>query len=208
MCPRAARALAPRLLALGALLWPAAGAWTLTILHTNDVHSRLEQTSEDASKCVSPGRCVGGVARLSTQVRRLRSAEPHVLLLDAGDQYQGTLWFTVYRGAEVAHFMNALGYDAMVSGWPTPRPRSPWGSGHGAGSRGGGGAHGLAPGGQPAPGSEGGRKASVPSRDRRLDDASKRVEVGAPTVRFGCVREQEPALPIRGVNWGVSRLGN
>lgn len=125
MCPRTARALAPRLLALGALLWPAAGAWTLTILHTNDVHSRLEQTSEDSSKCVNASRCVGGVARLYTQVRRVRSAEPHVLLLDAGDQYQGTIWFTVYKGAEVAHFMNALGYDAMVSGWLGGGPGAP-----------------------------------------------------------------------------------
>ncbi|CAK6446795.1 unnamed protein product [Pipistrellus nathusii] len=116
MCPRAARALAPRLLALGALLWPAASAWTLTILHTNDVHSRLEQTSEDSSKCMDVSRCVGGVARLYTQVQRIRSADPNVLLLDAGDQYQGTIWFTVYKGAEVAHFMNALGYDAMALG--------------------------------------------------------------------------------------------
>ncbi|XP_036269797.1 5'-nucleotidase [Pipistrellus kuhlii] len=116
MCPPAARALAPRLLALGALLWPAAGAWTLTILHTNDVHSRLEQTSEDSSKCVNASRCVGGVARLYTQVQRIRSADPNVLLLDAGDQYQGTIWFSVYKGAEVAHFMNALGYDAMALG--------------------------------------------------------------------------------------------
>ncbi|XP_016062807.1 PREDICTED: 5'-nucleotidase [Miniopterus natalensis] len=80
------------------------------------MHSRLEQTSEDSSKCVNPSRCVGGMARLATQVQRIRSAEPHVLLLDAGDQYQGTIWFTVYKGAEVAHFMNALGYDAMALG--------------------------------------------------------------------------------------------
>uniref|UniRef100_A0A3Q2H3I5 5'-nucleotidase n=1 Tax=Equus caballus TaxID=9796 RepID=A0A3Q2H3I5_HORSE len=116
MCPRAARAPALRLLALGALLWPAAGAWELTILHTNDVHSRLEQTSEDSSKCVNASRCVGGVARLFTKVQEIRRAEPHVLLLDAGDQYQGTLWFTVYKGAEVVHFMNALRYDAMALG--------------------------------------------------------------------------------------------
>ncbi|XP_036999718.2 5'-nucleotidase [Artibeus jamaicensis] len=116
MCPRAPPALAPLFLALGALLWQAASAWELTILHTNDVHSRLEQTSEDSSKCVNPSRCVGGVARLYTQVQRIRTAEPHVLLLDAGDQYQGTIWFTVYKGAEVAHFMNALGYDAMALG--------------------------------------------------------------------------------------------
>ncbi|XP_007077001.2 5'-nucleotidase [Panthera tigris] len=112
----ASRAPALRLLALGALLWPAAGAWELTILHTNDVHSRLEQTSEDSSKCVNASRCVGGVARLFTKVQQIRRAEPHVLLLDAGDQYQGTIWFTVYKGAEVAHFMNALRYDAMALG--------------------------------------------------------------------------------------------
>lgn len=116
MGPGAARVPALRLLALGALLWPAAGAWELTILHTNDVHSRLEQTSEDSSKCVNATRCVGGVARLFTKVQQIRRTEPHVLLLDAGDQYQGTIWFTVYKGAEVAHFMNALRYDAMVRG--------------------------------------------------------------------------------------------
>lgn len=118
MCPRAPRAPALRLLALGALLWPAADSWELTILHTNDVHSRLEQTSEDSSKCVNASSCVGGVARLYTKVQQIRSSEPHVLLLDAGDQYQGTIWFTVYKGAEVAHFMNALRYDAMVSRQP------------------------------------------------------------------------------------------
>lgn len=114
MNPGAARTPALRILALGALLWPAARPWELTILHTNDVHSRLEQTSEDSSKCVNASRCVGGVARLATKVHQIRRAEPHVLLLDAGDQYQGTIWFTVYKGTEVAHFMNALGYDAMV----------------------------------------------------------------------------------------------
>lgn len=115
MCSRAALAPVLRLIALGTLLWPVADSWELTILHTNDVHSRLEQTSEDSSKCMNAKHCVGGVARLSTKVQQIRRSEPHVLLLDAGDQYQGTIWFTVYKGAEVAHFMNALRYDAMVS---------------------------------------------------------------------------------------------
>lgn len=115
---RPAAAPAPRwlLLALGALLslWPAARTWELTILHTNDVHSRLEQTSEDSTKCLNASQCVGGVARLYTKVQQIRREEPNVLLLDAGDQYQGTIWFTVYKGIEVAHFMNILRYDAMV----------------------------------------------------------------------------------------------
>ncbi|KAM9665444.1 5'-nucleotidase [Trichechus inunguis] len=116
MCPGAPRAPVLQFLALSALLWPTAGAWELTILHTNDVHSRLEQTSQDSGKCVNASLCVGGVARLFTKVQQIRNAEPNVLLLDAGDQYQGTLWFTVYKGAEVVHFMNALSYDAMALG--------------------------------------------------------------------------------------------
>ncbi|EHB05044.1 5'-nucleotidase [Heterocephalus glaber] len=116
MSPGAPPVPALLLLALGALLWPPAGAWELTILHTNDVHSRLEQTSEDSTKCSNASLCVGGVARLFTKVQQIRQAEPNVLLLDAGDQYQGTIWFTVYKGAEVAHFMNALQYDAMALG--------------------------------------------------------------------------------------------
>ncbi|XP_006870708.1 PREDICTED: 5'-nucleotidase [Chrysochloris asiatica] len=116
MCPGALRAPALQLLALGALLWPAVGAWKLTILHTNDVHSRLEQTNEDSGKCVNASLCVGGVARLFTKLQQIRNTEPNVLLLDAGDQYQGTIWFTVYKGAEVAHFMNALSYNAMALG--------------------------------------------------------------------------------------------
>ncbi|KAM9233719.1 5'-nucleotidase isoform 2-T2 [Dugong dugon] len=116
MCPGAPRAPVLQFLALSALLWPTASAWELTILHTNDVHSRLEQTSQDSGKCVSASLCVGGVARLFTKVQQIRNAEPNVLLLDAGDQYQGTIWFTVYKGAEVVHFMNALSYDAMALG--------------------------------------------------------------------------------------------
>nr|XP_004660517.2 5'-nucleotidase [Jaculus jaculus] len=105
-----------RWLLLPALLGPAARAWELTILHTNDVHSRLEQTSENSAKCSNASKCVGGVARLFTKVQQIRRAEPNVLLLDAGDQYQGTIWFTVYKGAEVAYFMNRLRYDAMALG--------------------------------------------------------------------------------------------
>ncbi|XP_071469328.1 5'-nucleotidase isoform X2 [Marmota flaviventris] len=116
MGPAAAPAPVLLLLALDALLWPVAGAWELTILHTNDVHSRLEQTSKDSGKCRNASLCVGGVARLFTKVQQIRQTEPNVLLLDAGDQYQGTIWFTVYKGSEVAHFMNALRYDAMALG--------------------------------------------------------------------------------------------
>lgn len=90
--------------------------WTfeLTLLHTNDNHARVEETSEDSGKCSSSAPCFAGVARRFTKVSEIRKREENTLLLDAGDQFQGTVWFNYYKGAEAAHFMNKLGYDAMV----------------------------------------------------------------------------------------------
>ena len=89
-------------------------AWELTLLHTNDVHARVEETSNSYGKCTKPP-CFAGVARRFTKIQEIRSREKNVMLLDAGDQFQGTVWFNVYKGAEAAYFMNKLGYDAMVS---------------------------------------------------------------------------------------------
>lgn len=90
--------------------------WTfeLTLLHTNDNHARIEETSEDSGKCPARGPCFAGVARRFTKMSEIREKEKNVLFLDAGDQFQGTVWFNYYKGAEAAHFMNKLGYDAMV----------------------------------------------------------------------------------------------
>ncbi|KAJ8389348.1 hypothetical protein AAFF_G00120560 [Aldrovandia affinis] len=88
----------------------AAGPMELALLHTNDVHARIEET------CSSKGLCFAGVARRFAKIRDVRSREANVLLLDAGDQFQGTVWFTYYKGAEAAYFMNKLGYDAMALG--------------------------------------------------------------------------------------------
>ncbi|XP_035534500.1 snake venom 5'-nucleotidase-like [Morone saxatilis] len=62
------------------------------------------------------GGCFAGVARRATVINRIRSSQSNVLLLDAGDQFQGTVWFNYYKGAEAAHFMNKLRYDAMAFG--------------------------------------------------------------------------------------------
>lgn len=87
----------------------------VTLLHTNDNHARIEETSEDSGKCSASGPCFAGVARRFTKVSEIRKKEKNVLFLDAGDQFQGTVWFNYYKGAEAAHFMNKLGYDAMVN---------------------------------------------------------------------------------------------
>ncbi|KAK1805519.1 hypothetical protein P4O66_019822, partial [Electrophorus voltai] len=92
-----------------------AAQWELTLLHTNDVHARIEETNKDSGKCTKGG-CFAGVARRATKIKEIRDKEKNVLLLDAGDQFQGTVWFNFYKGKEAAYFMNKLGYDAMALG--------------------------------------------------------------------------------------------
>ncbi|KAJ7341710.1 hypothetical protein JRQ81_006522, partial [Phrynocephalus forsythii] len=114
-CPRGAHRLrraALLFLLHGLLCASLSGAFELTILHTNDVHARVEETSRDAGKCAR-NECYGGVARRATKIQEIRATHRNVLLLDAGDQYQGTVWFTYFKGREVVRFMNLLRYDAM-----------------------------------------------------------------------------------------------
>eukprot|EP00112_Aurelia_sp_Birch-Aquarium-sp1_P006842 Seg1748.4 transcript_id=Seg1748.4/GoldUCD/mRNA.D3Y31 product=5'-nucleotidase protein_id=Seg1748.4/GoldUCD/D3Y31 len=96
------------------------GNFHLTVLHTNDVHARIEQTNKYGGRCtprdLAAKKCFGGVARRQTVIKKYRRTDPHVLLLDAGDQLQGTVWFTVYKGKASAFFMNQLRYDAMAIG--------------------------------------------------------------------------------------------
>lgn len=88
----------------------------LAILHTNDVHSRINESNKYGGRCTDPeGKCYGGIARQKTAIDLLRQQHPNTLLLDAGDQFQGTLWFYKYGGELLSWAMNQLGYDAMVS---------------------------------------------------------------------------------------------
>lgn len=94
-----------------------ATSFNLTVIHTNDVHAHYEEMNKYGGMCSDPdGKCYGGMARLKTKVDEIRSMYPNSLLLDAGDQYQGTLWFTQHGGAIVRTYMNLLGYDAMALG--------------------------------------------------------------------------------------------
>ncbi|KRX47779.1 Snake venom 5'-nucleotidase [Trichinella murrelli] len=92
----------------------------LTILHTNDVHARFTPFNNDLKDCstsdIEANECFGGAAKRMTAVRRIREEEENVLLFDAGDQYQGTLWYVLFRHQAVVEVMNAIGYDAMALG--------------------------------------------------------------------------------------------
>ncbi len=98
----------------------ASADYTLTILHTNDFHARFEPISRFDSTCSAEdntaGECFGGTARLVTAMAEARARSNNSILVDGGDQFQGTLFYTYYKGAAAAEFMNKLGYDAMTVG--------------------------------------------------------------------------------------------
>ncbi|WP_322891759.1 MULTISPECIES: bifunctional metallophosphatase/5'-nucleotidase [unclassified Yoonia] len=108
--------------ALALIAGSAYADYTLHIIHTNDLHSRIEPISGSDSTCGAEanaaGECFGGVARVITQINALREelAGQNVIVVDAGDQYQGSLMYTTYKGEVEAEFMNVIGYDVMAVG--------------------------------------------------------------------------------------------
>ena len=87
-------------------------AYKLTVLHTNDQHSRIEPF--DSSYFRNPNQ--GGFARRATLIQQIRSQEKNVLLLDAGDIFQGTPYFNFYGGELEFKLMSMMGYDAATMG--------------------------------------------------------------------------------------------
>ena len=100
----------------------------LTILHTNDTHSQVEPSPATAAR--NPD--MGGYARRMGLIAQIRAEEPNVLLLDAGDYWQGTpynvllldagdYWqgtpyFNFFNGRVEVDAMNRMGYDAATLG--------------------------------------------------------------------------------------------
>ncbi|XP_012139774.2 protein 5NUC [Megachile rotundata] len=85
---------------------------TLRILHTNDMHSRFEETSKLSTVCskndAKAGKCYGGFARIATLVREARKSPTPCIFLNAGDTYQGSIWYNVYKWKVVTKFLNIL----------------------------------------------------------------------------------------------------
>lgn len=88
------------------------GVKRLTILHTNDVHSRLEPFPDDGGKFAGQG----GVAARGALVKKIRAEEQNVLLFDSGDIFQGTPYFNLYKGEPEMKAMSLLAYDAATMG--------------------------------------------------------------------------------------------
>jgi 5'-nucleotidase len=90
----------------------AKGPPKLTILHTNDVHSRLDPFPAEAG--ANAGK--GGVAARAARIAEVRAVEEQVLLLDSGDIFQGTPYFNMFKGEPEIKAMQMMGYDATTMG--------------------------------------------------------------------------------------------
>ena len=82
----------------------------ITILHTNDMHSHIHPFESGRNKGL------GGMAQRASLIKRIRNEEEHVLLLDAGDIFQGTPYFNFYGGELELKLMSEMRYDAATIG--------------------------------------------------------------------------------------------
>lgn len=85
---------------------PGVMAERVVILHTNDTHSQIDPDKNN----------LGGILRRKVLIDSIRDAEPNVILVDAGDAVQGSLFFTLFDGEVEQMLMNELGYDIQIVG--------------------------------------------------------------------------------------------
>ncbi len=84
----------------------------ITILHTNDMHSHIDPFPDNHPRNPS----MGGVAKRANIIEQIRKEEANVLLLDAGDVFQGTPYFNYYGGELEFKLMSMMKYDLATLG--------------------------------------------------------------------------------------------
>ncbi|WP_217512294.1 bifunctional metallophosphatase/5'-nucleotidase [Vibrio metschnikovii] len=98
---------------------------SITLAHINDTHSYFEPTSLQLTlnidgQTMTPFVSAGGFARIATRVEQLRAdakrMQREFILVHAGDCFQGTLYFSLFKGLANAEMLNSLGLDAMTLG--------------------------------------------------------------------------------------------
>ncbi|KIX06144.1 uncharacterized protein Z518_04118 [Rhinocladiella mackenziei CBS 650.93] len=93
------------------------GNYNISFFHINDVHAHLDEFSSSGTDCTQPERgCYGGYARVKHVIDEQRPAYNDSLFLNAGDEFQGTLFYSFYGGEKIAETINQLGFDAMTLG--------------------------------------------------------------------------------------------
>merc|ERR1719481_1989597 len=93
----------------------------LNIVHMNDIHAHFDEISLNAGRCkqeqLVKDECFGGTARMFTAINQFMDLSPsNTLLLNAGDYFQGTMWFSEFKYEPVVKFGNILNWTAMGLG--------------------------------------------------------------------------------------------
>ena len=97
---------------------PPATDVTLTVLHTNDTHSAYGGSTDNGFICYA-AQCEGGrggYLRLDQAVRAVREHKPEAIFLDAGDIFQGTLFWTMHKERMPSTLLDLMGYQAITPG--------------------------------------------------------------------------------------------
>ncbi|XP_018574618.1 apyrase [Anoplophora glabripennis] len=90
--------------------------FNLSVVHVNDFHARFEESSTSGGICKDGEKCIGGFSRLYKQIKNMLEVRPDSVLLNVGDNFQGTLWYTIGKWNITQEFLNKLPFDATVLG--------------------------------------------------------------------------------------------
>jgi len=86
----------------------------LVILHTNDTHSTILPMRANLPDTMLAGR--GGFLRRIAMLHEQRQQHPDLLYFDSGDFFQGSAYFTMFKGDVEVGLMNLMGIDAATIG--------------------------------------------------------------------------------------------
>lgn len=86
----------------------------LVILHTNDTHSTIMPVNALLPDTMKAGRA--GALRRIAMLKEERGKNPDLLLFDSGDFFQGSAYYTLFKGDVEIGLMNRMGYDAVTIG--------------------------------------------------------------------------------------------
>ena len=90
--------------------------WTMTLIHTNDLHAHILPFN-DYEDCVPDApACLGGFARLDTFLKEQRHLSPEAVILDAGDRFTGSAFYTLAKSQPLLPLFQSLPYDAVTLG--------------------------------------------------------------------------------------------
>lgn len=87
--------------------------FSLNLIHTNDLHSHLLPFN-DLNDCDLDSDCLGGLARITTFLKKEKSE--NTLILDAGDRFTGTAFYTLFKSRYLLSLFQGMPYDAITLG--------------------------------------------------------------------------------------------